>query len=212
VRIDGTRKKKAIVARRVHLMAQLKVSRDRRAKQGAKATTNVDWNSGPALPFAAGSEYGQAVSIAQSSRSCKGAAGLRSRPILSRAVLALLAFAAALSIAMSGSGCGGERAAGSVGAVLGRDNDSHALYVRDVAEGLGADEAGVLPGDEIVMIDGLYTRDLDRKAITSRLRGGVGDPVELTILRGNEVHRVRVKRTPLREREEVKPKEEAIEP
>jgi C-terminal processing protease CtpA/Prc len=101
---------------------------------------------------------------------------------------------------------------GSVGAVLGRDNDTHALYVRDVAEGLGADEAGVLPGDEIVMIDGLYTRDLDKKAITARLRGGVGAPVELTILRGNEVHRVRVKRTALREREEVKPKEEAIEP
>lgn len=103
---------------------------------------------------------------------------------------------------------------GSVGAVLGRDNDTHAVYVRDVPEGLAADLAGLLPGDEIIMIDGIYARDLDKRALTKRLRGDVGTSVDLTILRANEVLRLRVRRTPLRGHDdEVKPKEEpATEP
>lgn len=96
--------------------------------------------------------------------------------------------------------------------MLGRDNETHGLYVRDVPEGLAADLAGLIPGDEIVMIDGVYVRDLDKKAITQRLRGDVGSFVELTVLRANEVRRMRVQRTPLRGPEDVKPKEERVEP
>ncbi len=110
--------------------------------------------------------------------------------------------------------CGASAASGSLGAVLGRDNDTGALYVRDVPEGLGADLAGLVPGDEIVMIDGYYVRDLDKRAITQRLRGDAGTNVDLTVLRADAVHRIRVKRTPLRERDEgeLRPKEEAVEP
>jgi len=121
-------------------------------------------------------------------------------PALARSRALLLAASLALAACVAASNTG------SIGAVLGRDNDS-----RDVPEGLAADDAGLIPGDEIVMIGGQYTRDLDQKAIVDLLRGPVGSEVELTIARGSEVRHVRVKRTALREHE-VKPKEERIEP
>lgn len=117
----------------------------------------------------------------------------------------------ALALPLSLAACSGASETGSIGAVLGRDNDSRALYVRDVPDGLGASLAGLYPGDELLMISGQYTRDLDRKAIVGLLRGPIGSEVELTVVRGSEVRHVRVKRTALREAE-VKPKEETIEP
>lgn len=99
---------------------------------------------------------------------------------------------------------------GSIGAVLGRDNDTHAVYIREAPEGLGAEQAGLLPGDEIVMINGIYVRNLNKRELASLLRGEVGTTVDLTVLRGQNVKRVRVKRSEIREREDVKPKEETL--
>lgn len=101
---------------------------------------------------------------------------------------------------------------GSIGAVLGRDNESRSLYVREAPEGLAAERAGLLPGDEIVMIDGVYVRDLSSAEIRDRLRGAVGSAVELTIVRGSDVLRVRVRRGELRAQEGIKPREEKIAP
>ncbi|WP_437913084.1 PDZ domain-containing protein [Sorangium sp. So ce302] len=101
---------------------------------------------------------------------------------------------------------------GSIGAVLGRDNESLALYVRDVPPGLAAERAGLTPGDEIMMIDGVYVRDLSSAAVRDRLRGAVGSAVELTVVRGRDVRRVRVVRTELRAHEGLKPREEQILP
>ena len=117
----------------------------------------------------------------------------------------------ALLLAFLLAACSATSHPGSIGAVLGRDNDTRALYVRDVPEGLGASLAGLVPGDEILMINGQYARDLDQKAIVGLLRGEVGTEVDLTVSRGGEIRHVRVKRTALREAE-VKPKEETIEP
>jgi predicted metalloprotease with PDZ domain len=103
-------------------------------------------------------------------------------------------------------GCGGN-ASGSVGAMFGRDNDTRALYVREVPPGLAAAGAGLLPGDQVVMIEGLYVRDLDAKSIRERLRGEVGSTVALTILRGEEVIHVRVARTAMRDHTAIPPKE-----
>jgi len=97
-----------------------------------------------------------------------------------------------------------------VGAVLGRDNDTHALYVREAPPGLGAEKAGLLPGDQVMMIEGRYVRDLSEKEIRSELRGEVGSPVLLTILRGNDVLHVKVTRTALRARDPVQPREQKI--
>ena len=94
-----------------------------------------------------------------------------------------------------------------MGAVFGRDNETRALYVREVPPGLAAAGAGILPGDQVVMIEGLYVRDLDAKSIHEKLRGDVGSTVALTILRGEEVIHVRVARGALRGHEAISPKE-----
>ncbi|MEP7121925.1 MAG: PDZ domain-containing protein [Byssovorax sp.] len=111
-----------------------------------------------------------------------------------------------VTIVFSGFGCGGGTS-GSVGAVFGRDNDTRALYVREVPKGLAAAGAGLLPGDQVVMIEGLYVRDLDAKSIHDKLRGEVGSTVALTILRGEEVIHVRVARGALKDHEAISPKE-----
>jgi C-terminal processing protease CtpA/Prc len=114
----------------------------------------------------------------------------------------------ALAIAMA-PGCGGS-ATGSVGAILVRDNDTNALYVRDVPAGLPAQKAGILPGDEIVMMNGRYVRDLRAEQIRTLLRGEVGTTVELTVVRGEEVHHMRVTRAGLRQPEPRTPRLETI--
>lgn len=106
------------------------------------------------------------------------------------------------ALALWSSACGGTT--GSVGAVLGRDEETHAVHLRDVPKGLGAAEAGLVPGDEIVMIDGFYVRDLSARQIRTLLRGDVGTQIELTVVRNGEVRRVRVTRTALRVHEEQK--------
>jgi len=87
---------------------------------------------------------------------------------------------------------------GSVGAVLAQEDGSGALYVREVPKGLAADQAGLLPGDEILMIEGRYVRDLDTSGLRALLRGEPGTRVVLTVVRGEEVRRIEVERTPLR--------------
>jgi carboxyl-terminal processing protease len=94
------------------------------------------------------------------------------------------------------AGCG-STVVGTIGAVLGRDNDDHSLYVRDVPEGLAAAEAGLEPGDEIVMIDGVYVRSLGTQELRAKLRGEVGSKVALTVVRGERVMRVELARTPI---------------
>jgi C-terminal processing protease CtpA/Prc len=111
---------------------------------------------------------------------------------------------------VAATGCG--TSSGSIGAVLGRDNETQALYVRDVPPGLAAAHAGLLPGDEIVMVEGVYVRDLSAKEVRNRLRGELGSTVELTVIRGREVLRVHVTRTELRKHDIIRPKEEKIVP
>jgi C-terminal processing protease CtpA/Prc len=115
-----------------------------------------------------------------------------------------------LSIALGGCAAGGP---GSVGAVLGRDNETRALHVREVPEGTSAGQAGLAPGDEIVMIDGVYVKDLGAAEIRAKLRGETGSEVALTVVRGvrgDEVRHVRVTRAPLRAPRAPAPREEKI--
>jgi C-terminal processing protease CtpA/Prc len=113
----------------------------------------------------------------------------------------------ALVVAIAGCGASGP---GSVGAVLGRDGETRSLHVRQVPEGLSAERAGLRPGDEIVMIDGVYVKDLASDAVRAKLRGDAGTTVALTVVRGDEVRHVSVTRAPLRERRAPQPKEERI--
>jgi len=110
-----------------------------------------------------------------------------------------------LLVALVLAACGPERP-GSIGAHLSRDNETGALYVRDLFPGLAGERAGLLPGDEIIMIDGYYVRELDAPRVREMLRGQVGTAVRLTVVRGGLVVRVRVTRSELREAQEEQPK------
>jgi carboxyl-terminal processing protease len=97
-------------------------------------------------------------------------------------------------------GCGGSDL-GSVGAVFGRDRETRALVVREASPRGAAGKAGLLPGDQILMIDGWYVNDLDAREVRAKLRGEVGSTVRLTVVRnGDEVHHLRITRRELGER------------
>lgn len=87
---------------------------------------------------------------------------------------------------------------GTIGAVLVQRGDG-TLVVREVPSGLAAQRGGIRPGDEVLLIEGRDVRGLRAEAVHQALLGEVGDPVKLTLLRGDEVVRVTVVRTPARE-------------
>jgi len=90
-------------------------------------------------------------------------------------------------------GCAAER--GTIGAQLGQRDDGR-LFVRETPVGLAAQRAGLHPGDEITLINGQDVRSFDEKGIHRILEGEVGDPVKLTVLRGEQVLHVTLQRTP----------------
>jgi C-terminal processing protease CtpA/Prc len=101
---------------------------------------------------------------------------------------------------------------GSIGAVLGRDRDTGALHVRETPEGMAAAEAGLLPGDQVKMIDGVLVDELDKARIQELLRGEVGTKVKLTIVRGEQVLHLELTRGAMRKPEKPAEPEERIEP
>ena len=86
---------------------------------------------------------------------------------------------------------------GTIGAMLAQDRDGH-LFVREAPRGLAAAEAGVRPGDEILLIDGKDARAMEAEAVHAALSGAVGSTVQLTLIRDGEIVRVTLKRTPAR--------------
>jgi len=87
---------------------------------------------------------------------------------------------------------------GTIGAILGQKNDGR-VFVRDAPPGLGAAEAGLRPGDEILFIDGVQASALSPEQLSEVLGGPIGAPVELTVLRDGQVLRVSVTRTEARQ-------------
>lgn len=88
---------------------------------------------------------------------------------------------------------------GTVGAVFAQKDDGR-LIVHEVPEGLAADKAGLQEGDEILLVEGIDVRQLDAKALHENLSGEVGTTVRLTVVRGEEVLRLTLKRTPAKKR------------
>lgn len=72
------------------------------------------------------------------------------------------------------------------------------------SEGTGA-QGRLQVGDEIVAIDGVDVRGADRDEIHRRLRGVVGTPVELTVVRAGTIERVVVVRAPYRRKKAKHP-------
>jgi len=104
-----------------------------------------------------------------------------------------LRFALALALAVEVVGCSPDR--GTIGAVLAQTTDQR-LVLREVPETLAAGRAGLLPGDELLLIDGRDVRELDSRGVHRALSGSLGDPVKLTLLRDGRVIRVTLRRTP----------------
>lgn len=88
--------------------------------------------------------------------------------------------------------CGPPR--GTIGAVLARQ-PSGQLEVREVPGRLAASKAGLEPGDQVLLIDGKDVRAMSAEQVHQSLSGNVGDPVKLTVVRGDEVVRLTIKRS-----------------
>jgi C-terminal processing protease CtpA/Prc len=100
-------------------------------------------------------------------------------------------------LAVGLSGCAAQH--GTIGAVMGQTAEGR-LFVREVPDGLAADKAGLEPDDEVLLIEGVDVRTMSVDDVHRALGGTVGDPVRLTVLRGDAVLRVSIPRTPARKR------------
>jgi C-terminal processing protease CtpA/Prc len=108
-----------------------------------------------------------------------------------------LAFLCVASVSLlllaSLTGCGADH--GTIGAVIAQEPDTGRLFLRDVPPGLAAARAGLKVGDEILLIDGVDVRAMDARQIHAVLTGDVDDQVKLTLVRGEQIVRVTLKRT-----------------
>jgi carboxyl-terminal processing protease len=72
---------------------------------------------------------------------------------------------------------------GGIGITVERTDDKKVL-IRAVQDGSPSARAGVQPGDQIVAVDGESMIDRSLADVVHKLRGSVGQPVTLTVLRG----------------------------
>src|SRR5690606_37340409 len=104
---------------------------------------------------------------------CRAALGTTHRP--DRAEIVLRSGLRTALVALFA--CGAAPKTGSIGAVLSRDSETGVVEVHEAPPGLAAERAGLVPGDDIKMIDGVLVDDLDAAEIQALLRGPVGTPV-----------------------------------
>lgn len=69
--------------------------------------------------------------------------------------------------------------------------------MRQAPAGHSAARAGLVAGDEILLIDGRDVRAMSPEAIHQALEGEVGTTVQLTLLRTGKIERVVLRREPL---------------
>jgi carboxyl-terminal processing protease len=86
---------------------------------------------------------------------------------------------------------------GSIGAMLVQSHPDGKVTVRDAPPGLPAAQAGLVPGDQILFINGRDVRDMSPDAIHLALEGEVGSTVELTVAHRGQIERMLLKRAPL---------------
>ncbi len=94
---------------------------------------------------------------------------------------------------------------GTIGAVIGQQTDGR-LFLREVPEDLAAGEAGLMAGDEVLLIDGRDVRPMSSAAVHEMLIGEIGTTVKLTIVRDGEVLRRTLVRTEARRRGAGRPR------
>ena len=72
---------------------------------------------------------------------------------------------------------------GGIGVFVGQDDSPKKLFVRAAFPGSPADRAGLEPGDVIAAVDGAKLDDDKPQETIKRMKGGVGEPVTLTVSR-----------------------------
>jgi len=72
---------------------------------------------------------------------------------------------------------------GGIGVFVGRDDSPKKLFVRAAFPGSPAARAGLEPGDIITAVDGAKLDDDEPQETIKRMKGGVGEPVTLTVSR-----------------------------
>jgi carboxyl-terminal processing protease len=87
---------------------------------------------------------------------------------------------------------------GSVGAVLGKDNHTGRVFVREAPPEMGAAKAGVLVGDEVTAIDGVPVSKMTADEVHNALSGKVGTKVKVTVIRTGVTVDCLVERGPLK--------------
>jgi C-terminal processing protease CtpA/Prc len=87
---------------------------------------------------------------------------------------------------------------GSIGAMLTKNHTDGKVIVRQVPRDMEAAQAGLEPGDEILFIDGRDARAMTADEVHQELVGPVGTTLRLTILRGETVLRLTVRRGALK--------------
>lgn len=83
---------------------------------------------------------------------------------------------------------------GGIGVVIGT-NDGTNMYILSVFPGSAAENAGLLPGDQVVAVNGRDTLSMDLVTAADTIRGRSGTDVEMTILRQDTEHHVVVTRS-----------------
>jgi len=73
---------------------------------------------------------------------------------------------------------------GGIGVVLGEKNGN--AYVTEVYKGTPAAHAGMLPGDQFLIIEGVRRTNWQTSDVVKRVRGDVGTKVTVTMLRPNK--------------------------
>jgi C-terminal processing protease CtpA/Prc len=124
----------------------------------------------------------------------------RKRREASSFLASFLALPARLVVGAALSLCAASCAAsavGSIGAMLGKDNQTGQLFVREVPPGMGAAVAGVREGDEVIAIDGAPVDAMSPTEVHQRLEGGVGTNVVLRVVRGGVTYKITIVRGPL---------------
>lgn len=108
-------------------------------------------------------------------------------------------------------GCLSAPTAGSIGVVFSHDAKTRTVHIHSVADGRAAEQAGILPGDRVKMVDGVLVDELDMRRLRKLLRGAVGSKVTLTLLREDEVIHIELTRTPHAAKTTVRSRRERVE-